>query len=452
MSTGAIPAFWTTKPKSHLTVLAILVVVSLIPIPMGGAPVSGNDIIIPGLFAITLIDIAVRSKTLDYFLPGRGNIQAVFVTLFFFTILLSFARKPALPTSLMGADSDMAGLKLYWKYFCCFLAYLIAIYWINRNRIAPSQVLSIYLPVAFFMSFLGFLMIATGIKIPGLSGHAWHVSQTSVGATRLPFLGAFAQLGFILVLTEGSGKLKYRWAYLGFFALGIFLSGGRAVLFATLAALIVWFLLNRRFLLTGVGLGSVLLIAITAQIVQEIAPNPQLQQLAKVGGSLEEDSVQRSFVFQGLISEIKENPIFGTGFGKSYDTGLIIIRGKFVDADFVDKQLRSGSHSTHLQLMKNLGLVGYLPYMLIWLYSIYKLLPVAFNPPPGMPNELQRNARFCILITVALLIRWGFEGNGSGSSAYVYAALFSVVISHVLYYQSARHSKRAVPVMTAEAN
>ena len=440
MTAGSGVSSWEPKPWRDVIILSTLAVLTMIPIPLGGA-ISGNDIIIPGLFAFTLVDVAVRSKTLDYFFPGRGNLQAVFVSLFFFAILLSYARKPALPTSLLGVDSDMAGLKLYWRYFCCFLVYLTTIYWINRNRVPPSQVFSAYFVVSLVMTGLGILMVFTGLKLPGLHGHIWEVSSTSVGATRLPFLGVFAQLGFLLELSEARGKSKYRRWFLLLFAIGLVLSGGRAVLFSTIAALIVWFVLNRRFLLTGIGAGMVVLLVFSAQLLQEIAPSAQLQQLARVGDSLEQDSVARSFVFKGLVDEIAENPVFGTGFGKSYDTGLVVIRGKFVRADFVDKQLRSGSHSTHLQLLKNLGIVGYLPFILIWLYPVYRLLPVAMSTSRDYPAELSRCSRFCIVLTAAFLIRWAFEGNGSTTSAYVFAALFSTLVTHAIYHQSLRHAE-----------
>lgn len=428
MTDGTIGGPWGSKPKGELVFLAVLIVCSSIPIALGGGFTS-YDVVIPGLFALTLVDVATRAKTLDYFLPRRGNLQAVFVTLFFFTILISYARKPLLPAGLLGTESDITGIKLYWRYISCLLAYLTAIYWINRNRVPPAQIFGIMFYLALAMTILGFFVFVTQVKIPGLRGHVWELSSTSVGAARLPFLGVFSQLGFLIALTEASGSLRRRRLYLALFALGIFLSGGRTVMFSTIAALVVWLALNRKILLTLICAASVILVIVSAKVLQESASSSQVKQFARVG-TLSEDSVLRFYLFEQLVEEIKSNPVFGTGFGKSYDTDLIVIRGKFVAPDFVDKQLRSGSHGTHLQLMKNLGIVGYLPFALIWLYPVFSLLPYAYRPSEDVPEELVQAARFTVLITCTLAIRWGFEGNGSRIADYVLAAVICGLVSH----------------------
>lgn len=422
--------WWAKKPFGHISFLAVLIVCSAVPVSLGGGILS-YDLVIPGLFALTLIDVATRTKTLDFFIPRRGNVQAVFVTLFFFTILVSYARKPLLPAGILGTESDMTGVKLYWRYFSCFLAYFTTIYWVNRNRIAPTQLYAVNLYLSLFMTLMGFTIFLTGVKIPGLSGHIWEVSSTSVGATRLPFLGVFAQLGFLICLTEACGRMKGRLLFLAVFAAGIFLSGGRTVLFSTIAAIVVFLALNRSFLLMFVGAFAVAVFLFSVKAMENSTSTSQVQQFARVG-SLSEDSVLRYYLFQQLVDEIRAHPIFGTGFGKSYETELIVIRGKFVTPDFVDKQLRAGSHGTHLQLMKNLGIVGYLPFLLVWIYPLFKLMPYAFRPGSNVPTELVRVSRFAFVLTCALFIRWGFEGNGSRIADYVIAAIFCGAVSDAL--------------------
>ena len=421
----------------RLLMLVILTITSMVPISisaLGIANLQVRELLIPLLFFITAADFAVKKKQINLFSARRGNILGVFVATFLFVILLSYARNPVLPSSL-GSGDDI-GFKVYWRFLNGLFVYLTATYWINRNRLAPIEVLRALFWVVTAITAMAMFTLMTGIPVPGLDTFAWNVNEIhAIGdaqdSTRIPFLEIFAQVGFFLVLAGAGFGGKLRIPMILYFLVCIYLGGGRVALLSSIAGFTVWLFLTRHFVLTGVIVISGILALASVQILYELAPSPQLKRFARLG-SLEESSLGRYYIFKYSIKDFMDNPVFGTGYGKEYDIGYINVRGKLIEPELINKQLRFGSHTTHLQILKNLGLVGYIPFLMIWLYMVYKLLPTAMTLDKRQDRLLVSSAQFMVVLVAALLIRMIVEGNGSELRLYIYMATAGSIINHVI--------------------
>jgi len=426
------------RPLRKVTFLFFVMIVAMVPFAVSALGVSRlliRELLIPLLFAFTFLDFAFNTKNINLFMLRSGNYIGVFIGLFMFMILISFIRNPLLPSSVTGSD-DGSGFKGYWGFLVALLTYLTTIYWINRNRIPPDQAMQILGWLALAVTTAGMFAFTTGITMPGLDTHAWSVNETegfgeAAGSVRIPFLELFGQLGFLLVLTRVAFNGRFRALLLIYFLVTIYLGGGRVAMLSTFSAIAVWLFLNRRFMMTGIVLACALFALLSLHVIQAIAPNPQLARLTRLG-SIKESSEGRYYVMKYAIEDFMKHPFFGTGYGKEYNIGLIKSRGKFIEGFFINKQLYFGSHMTHVQILKNLGLAGYIPFLLIWLYPVKQLLPIAMSQRRSPALIYRYNTQFAIVIISALLIRMIVEGNGSEPNLYIYAAIFASVINHVI--------------------
>lgn len=426
------------RPLRQVAFLFFVMIVAMVPFAVSALGVSRlqiRELLIPLLFAFTFLDFAFNTKNINLFVLRSGNYIGIFIGLFMFMILISFIRNPLLPSSVTGSD-DGSGFKGYWMFLVALLTYLTTIYWINRNRIPPDQVMQVLGWLVLAVTLVGMLTFTTGITIPGLSTHAWSVSETAgfgeaAGSVRIPFLELFGQLGFLLVLTRVAFNGRFRALLLIYFLVTIYLGGGRVAMLSTFAAIAVWLFLNRRFIMTGIVLVCALFTLLSLQVIQAIAPNPQLARLTRLG-SLQESSEGRYFIMKYAIEDFMKHPLFGTGYGKKYNIGLIRSHGEFRDSSQINKQLSFGSHMTHMQILKNLGLAGYIPFLLIWLYPVKQLLPIALSQRRSPVLIYRFNAQFAIVLISVLLIRMVVEGNGSELSLYIYAAIIASLIDRVI--------------------
>lgn len=422
------------QPASTTFVL-VLMVVALVPFSFGFLGVNNlqiREVIIPLMFSLTIADCTVRTRNVGLFLPTNGNLQPAFVLTFMFFVLISYVRNPLMPSSVDGGDG---GFKLYYRFALSLMIYFMVIYWANRNQISARRLVDGLLYIALGITLVGLFNLLTGTSIPGLDSHAWSVSRTTgwgsdAGSIRAPFLEVFAQIGLLLILTHPQLSKAQRWGLAGYFFLCIILGGGRVTLISTVAAFVVWLFLNRRYLLTGLTILLAVLSIVSIQLINELAPSPQLARLSKLG-SVEDSSPGRHFVFVHLIDEFKANPIIGTGYGKEYDVGLTRRGYRFETPERINKQLRMGSHSTHLQVLKNLGVLGYLPFIGIWLYAVVVLLPAAMNRERIFPREMSFSAQFSIILVASLFIRMIVAGSGSEPRIYIFAAIICCIISEV---------------------
>ena len=316
---------------------------------------------------------------------------------------------------------------MYYRFFIGFLVYLTLIYWVNRNEISVKQFVQILAVTVLAISLMGLYVRATGAYLPGLYGHhTWSLSMAA-GSTRVPFLETFAQVGLFLTLTGLAFGGKLRIPAVLFFAACIFIGGGRAGLISSLAGVIVLLFLNRRFVLTAAALASAVLAFASLELIEQVTTDPQVKRFTRVE-SLEKASVRRYYLYQAGLKEFLDHPFIGVGYGRGTGMRYVEMPWELGATEFIDK----AGHATHLAILRHMGLLGYLPFLFIWLYAVKKLIPPALNPGRIWPREYKPYAQFVIVFIIALLIRMLVEGNGSESHLYVYIGLFAAIINEIL--------------------
>lgn len=428
------------RPDGSILLLAILLVTAFVPFALSMLGISRlhvREFLVPGLFLLTLLDFAVRTKNPELFFPGRDRLHLGLLLILFFAVIVSYIRNPVGPASIVGENSG--GFKTYWRFICGFMTYLMVVYWINRNQIPVARILDALYYLALTVVVAGFVMLVTGLSIPGLDTHTWSVNVTEgtgsvQGSLRIPFLERFSQIGFLLVLINDRYGKRYRWPLLGFFLLGILVGGGRAGLLSTAVGIIIWLALNRRYLIASSIVFAGLVAVLMAPVLYELVPSPQLKRFVRLG-PMEESSTSRHYIFKTSIEEFVDSPVFGTGFGKEYDIGLIRAEGRFFEhSNFINDELRSGEHTTHLQLLKNLGLVGYVPFLMLWLYPLFRLRTAAMSSSQSIDKSFKQLCQFCLVLVLVLMIRMVTEGNGSETRNYFLMAFLACAMAQAARY------------------
>jgi len=414
-----------------------------------------GQIAIPLLSVFTFANFAITGGNVGLFKNVQGNCIGMFLGIFMFIILLNYIRYPLLPTSLVGEGGSTGGFKSYYSYVNGMFIFLIVVYWTNRNNIPVTTILRMFSWIVILIVSMGFFVHITGSSIPGLESHKWAGKITAgganAGATRLPILEQFSQIGLFLTLS-GCALFKKRHLRLivGIvFLAGVYFGGGRVALLTVICGAIVFLFLCRRFLLTGIMIGSILLVFFSIQAIHQLSSNPQLSRLTSFGSSIEETSIMRYYIYKYGWKAFMENPLFGTGYGQSMNIGLIKIRLKYKQDYFIDKELSMGGHAAHISLLKNIGLVGYIPFILLWVSPIIILLPVAMRQYPKNTIEIShsRQARFVIVYFSAMLVRMLVEGSGSELKYYVYLSLAAAIIDEILLHQKLKQKKyKIIPI------
>lgn len=437
--------------KSTSLVHLLIFVVALIPFSTSVLSVKSFSVAemgVPLLFLITILDFAATGGKVKRFHCERRNMIGFFLGLFIFVILLNYIRNPLLPTSIVGdsIDESAGGFKTYYRYLNGSLVFLLIVYWTNRLEISAATVMQMFGWIVLMIVAIGFFVHFTGVAVPGLDSFKWTGKVTEgfgsgAGSTRLPILEQFSQIGFFLALTGAAlfRTPKMRLLAIGVFILGVYLGGGRGAVLTTFGGMGVFLFLRRRFFLTGLLAVTAIFALLSIKTIHEMAPNPQIARLTDLG-SLDESSVGRSYIYKYGLQKFLDNPLFGTGLGQDIDIGIIRTGYKFETGEFIEKQLRMGGHATHISLLKNLGLVGYIPFVMMWVAPMVAMLPVALAKCPKDFQGIQqwRQAQFVIIYFSAILVRMLMEGNGSELKYYVYLGLAAVILNEILRSRAGR--------------
>jgi O-antigen ligase/Flp pilus assembly protein TadD len=282
---------------------------------------------------------------------------------FFFSHYPLSAIRYTLPRSIYPWATKTELLKLV-TYALIFLVTLNTI----RTRRQIIRVLSAIITVGFLMSIF-YLMRYFGAPAPTGFINSDHFST---------YLGMIIplSLGFLFVPSPTSDILHtiyYRRILLFFFALimsaALFFTMSRGGMFSFIAALLFIALLvsTRRSMKNK----SWLILAITVFIILIIAwlgATPVVERIL----SFKAEIASRYYggrlpIWQGTIGIIKDNPIFGTGLGT-----FNYIFPKYQPAVIVAKHY-TYAHSDFLELLSEVGIVGFVLFMVCGLWSMVYL-------------------------------------------------------------------------------
>jgi O-antigen ligase len=273
-------------------------------------------------------------------------------------------------------------------------AYALAFMALGSGRVSFDRVVRVLYPLCVVMSVVG--LVAVVLKLPlNLGGLAYSVASFSnSSAVRVGFLEIYGTIGLALVAV---GYGRYRAVTGVIFALAMIASGGRSATIGLAVGLLLFLLLGRRW--TALALTAATVLAVLTFAAPALQRQGQVQRLTDVNSSAFTNDA-RSFFYTQSLKDFRQHPIFGTGIGSgevAYDSNPDL-------AAFHQSQLDYGGHATYHSLLKNFGLVGFIPYMAALLIALWQLGRLAWR---------DRLSGFFMIMLVAEAFVLYAAGNGS---------------------------------------
>jgi O-antigen ligase len=273
-------------------------------------------------------------------------------------------------------------------------AYGLAFIALASGRVSFDKVFRLLYPLCLVMSVIG--LIAVVFKLPlNLGGLGYSVaSYSNSSAVRVGFLEIYGTIGLALVAV---GYGRYRAVTGVIFAMAMVASGGRSATIGLAAGLLLFLLLGRRW--TALALTAATALAVVAFAAPALQRQGQVQRLTDVNSSAFTNDA-RSFFYSQSLKDFRQHPVFGTGIGSgevAYDSNADL-------AAFHQDQLDYGGHATYHSLLKNFGLVGFIPYVAALLIALWQLGRLAWR---------DRLSGFFLIILVSQGFVLYAAGNGS---------------------------------------
>ena len=253
--------------------------------------------------------------------------------------------------------------------------------------------------------FLGFLYyLALIVCIVGLVSLILHLSlnlgnprysvrSTTSGAVRIGFLDTFGLVGFALAVTAG-GRLRSLSSLL--FLAALVASGGRSVLVGALIAAAIYLVATRR---SWQLVAAVSLAVLLALLIPTIRKSAQAERLSQVNpATFAKD--RRQFLYDSALDSLSQRPVLGTGVGAP--VSLVGLEPEL--AEFYEMQLELGGHATYATLLKNLGLLGLLPFLAALALGLTRCLSLKKAEPA---------VGFFLIVMIAKAISMIVEGAGA---------------------------------------
>ena len=104
------------------------------------------------------------------------------------------------------------------------------------------------------------------------------------------------------------------------------------------------------------------------------------------------------------IEMIKDNPLFGVGYGNFVNVWELYLSDKATSYDIT--QLNDGNHNTFLGLLSELGIAGFGLYMLIYLYILRECMRIYKRL-----NDEQHNEKSLVVIAMTMLAVYFIVGQ-----------------------------------------
>jgi len=421
--------------KPHIGVLGTIVFI-FIPVSIGNLfripHLQVAEVVIPLITIVYFLSKILKRKPIFVFKRSM-NPLLIPILLYFGVIFTNYLRNPLPPSSIVGIPQELGGLRIYYSFFLSCCTYLLFAEAVSSDMKIIPGIEGLFWQICLLLSLFGVVLIYSypgqnilyslqtqGVFSPSLfSAAGTELLETRYGmvsgAYRIGTLGEVASICLVL-LFAGAKKVNvlWKWILYGFLWFGVILSGGRGTFVGTVLAFYLCVALQkgRKALPLLFVLGFMVYICVF--VCYDILPL-QLQRILKILGPLEQLDVGRSRVFPIFWSSFLENPVFGVGVGS------VEIRGTGMTR-FVTQQLRFGGHGTYLSLLYTTGLLGFIPFLWIYLAGIKSSLSVFYRTSNKMVKTL---SLFCVLYIIHDSIPLGFGGRGASLPLFIVFGIIS---------------------------
>jgi len=343
--------------------LALLTVAALLQPPLGnigGIPgMTLSEIVAPILCVTFMARLTHPSSSLRAIEePERTTwelrvVQAAILA-YAAVIGANFLRtKFLLPIVVPGVN------RAFYDYFIALAVFALIYLALTTRGVTFRMLLRIIFSLSLALCLLG--IAAVILRLPlNLGSLRYSVVDIASGGVRVGFLETFGTAGLAVVF---AARLRFPLALAAglLFAGAIVASGGRAAAVGVFAAITAYVLIARRggVILAIVGVG--LIIALFAP--QALTTNVQAARLTDIN-SRAFYSAGRGLIYRESLHGFRDHALVGTGIGvpprfnlSGYQAFNLNLR-RFYAAQFA-----VGGHATYAALLKNFGLVGFLPFV-----------------------------------------------------------------------------------------
>jgi O-Antigen ligase len=383
---------------SNTVLAALLVVAVLLQAPLGnlgGVPyVQLDEILVPALLLVLALRVFSHnvSGTFSHAgsaVSGRARAINIAVGIYALVIALNYLRsKYLLPSEVVGTK------RAFYDYFVALGTYLI----FYLLFVSPAMQWQPFLRFVYWSSIvISMVGLATVLlHLPVNFGDLrYSVYDLSSGAVRAGFLETIGIVGIALVVTM---KFRFRLPAGILFASALVASGGRTAVVGTVVAVAIYLVITRRsWQLLAISIIA-LLLAVTVPGIQS---SPQVQRLSRLNQT-EFAGAGRLLMYDRGLEDFASHPLVGTGIGLP---AYVETPEPTVTA-FYEAQLEVGGHTTYTSLLKNVGLLGFLPFMAAMVVALLGLIVrVRF--------ESDSLSAFFVVLLLAEIVSMLASGNGS---------------------------------------
>jgi len=421
--------------KPHIGVFAAILLV-FIPFSVG-SPFNIPDLEVAevGIPVITIVYFLfkiIKRKPILIF-KSSMNPLLIPILLYFGVVFTNYLRNPLPSSSVLGIPQEAGGLRVYYEFFLSFCAYLVFGEAVSSDMKIIQGIKGFLWQICLVLCLLGIVLIFSypvqnilySLQNRGIFSFAFFSAAGAElletryrlfsGGYRIGTLGEVAPICLLLLLA-GAKKVNglSKWILYGFLWFGLILSGARGSFVGTILALCLWLVLRKSWRALPLLFVTGFIIYICVFVYYDILPS-QLQRMFKIRGSLEQMEVYRGMLFPLFWSSFLGNPVFGVGMGgvEIYGTGI---------TRFLTQQLRFGGHGTYLSLLYTTGLLGFIPFIWVYLSGIKTSLYVFNRASNKMIKTL---SLFCLLYLIYDSVPLGFGGLGASISLFMVLGIIS---------------------------
>ncbi|HEX8066701.1 MAG TPA: O-antigen ligase family protein [Thermoleophilaceae bacterium] len=387
-------AFLVVAAVNESLLLSLLVVSALLQPPLGSIgpfpELKLAEILVPSLLLLVLIRQSAAPDAAGARLdppPREVRVVHVAVAAYAAVLALNLLRSKYLMVTDQGAGVDRA----FYDYFVAIGVYPLVYGALRSGRLSTRSLFRLCYAVALVVSVAGVAAVVLGLPL-NFGGLRYSVYDYAAGGVRVGFLETVGIVGLAVVAVRAAGHP----ATAVVFAAAVFASGGRAAAVGAVVAVAAYLFVTRRSAYLVV---AAIVAALAVQAFPPLQQNAQVQRLSNIGGQ-EFEADGRAYIYRESLRAYAANPVFGTGIGVptvTYDPNPEI-------AEFYEAQLEIGGHATYVSLLKNLGPLGLVPFLVALLATAWGL---------GRAARGSRAAGFFFVVLVAQMVSMVAGGNGS---------------------------------------
>lgn len=367
MASTAAAGIAVVALNGRASLLVLVATIALLQMPLGNIGSIprlqlAELTILPlaGLLAPRIVSALRRESPAD----GARSIH-VLIAIYGVVVIGNFIR-----TKLFMTDVGIGVNRAFYAYLVALAVYAIA-YTAARQ---PPHIVERGLRVLYVLVSIVCVLSVIDVLLGGhlnLGNLRYSVYDYSTGAVRVGFLEIFGMLGLALSIALVH---RHTLPAATFFAGAVAVSGGRSAAAGVVFGIVVLLLMKRRHL-------AVMGVAITAVVLGVAAPmalrnNPQIQRLTDINRSAFNTN-QRALVFRESLRDFESHPIAGTGVGVWSPVGA----PDPATLAFYRTTLQLGGHGTYISLLKNMGLLGFTPFVLALVLVLWRLARAAPQDP-----------------------------------------------------------------------